>query len=281
MLTYAADPNPPVSKRTDEDSKEAFQLPKFAANLSMLFTEVPFLDRFAAASKAGFKYVEFMSPYEYEQEELLGRIKEAGLQVILINVPSGNWAGGDRGIGADPGRKEEFRAGIKEAVKWGKLLGVPRMNILGGKVNPQYTPEEHWQTLVENVRYTADEFAKAGFEVVVEPINHFDIPGVFLRTVKQAADLIAEVGRPNVKIQFDVYHVQREEGNITPTLREHFDKIGHIQVADNPGRHQPGTGEINYPYIFAELERLGYSGYVGGEYIPEPSTVESLAWIKG
>lgn len=257
-------------------------MPKFAANLSMLFNEVPFLDRFAAAAQAGFKYVEFMSPYEYQQDQLLDAVNKNGLQVILINVPSGNWAGGDRGIAANPDRKAEFRAGIKDAIAWAKVLGVPRMNILAGKVSPNHTREEQWATLVENVRYAADAVAEAGGpELVLEPINHFDIPGFFLNTVAQAAELIKEVGRPNVFIQFDVYHVQREEGNVIPTLREHFDKVHHIQVADNPGRHQPGTGELNYAFIFAEIDRLGYTGYVAGEYIPSPNTVESLAWIKG
>ncbi|HEY8347275.1 MAG TPA: hydroxypyruvate isomerase [Symbiobacteriaceae bacterium] len=255
-------------------------MPKFAANLSMLFTEHPFLDRFAAARKAGFEYVEFLFPYEYKQEELVSRVRESGVQVVLFNLPSGNWAGGERGIAADPARVEEFRAGVKEAIAWAKLLGVPRMNALAGKVNPAYSREEHWRTLVENVRYAADALAEAGLQLVVEPINHFDIPGFFLNTVQQAAQLIDEVGRPNVAIQFDVYHVQREEGNITPTLRQYFNKIGHIQVADNPGRHQPGTGEINYPFIFRELDRLGYQGYVAGEYIPEPSTLQSLDWLK-
>jgi len=255
-------------------------MPKFAANLSMLFTELPFLDRFAAAADAGFRYVEFLSPYEYEYEQLQRAVTQNHLQVVLINLPSGDWAGGDRGIAANPLRQDEFRAGVERAVAWARVLGVPRMNCLAGKAVPGVSREEQYRTLVENVRYAADALAAAGLDLVVEPINHFDIPGFFLNTVAEAAQLIQDAGRPNVYIQFDVYHVQREEGNITPTLREHFDRIGHIQVADNPGRHQPGTGEINYPFLFAELDRLGYRGYVAGEYVPAPNTLESLAWFK-
>ena len=255
-------------------------MPTFAANLTMLFTEVPFLDRFEAASKAGFKYVEFLFPYAYGKDEIKGLLDRSGLQVVLFNLPSGNWEAGDRGIAANPARIEEFRAGVPQAVAWAKALGVTRVNCLAGKANPEYTREQHWQTLVENVRFAAAALAEAGIDLMVEPINHFDIPGFFLNTVQQTVDLIAEVGLPNVYVQFDVYHVQREEGNVTPTLRQHFAKVGHIQIADNPGRHQPGTGELNYDFIFAEIDKLGYKGFVAGEYIPSPNTVDSLGWIK-
>ena len=255
-------------------------MPTFAANLTMLFTEVPFLDRFEAASKAGFKYVEFLFPYAYGKDEIKGLLDRNGLQVVLFNLPSGNWEAGDRGIAANPARIEEFRAGVPQAVAWAKALGVTRVNCLAGKANPEYTREQHWQTLVENVRFAAAALAEAGIDLMVEPINHFDIPGFFLNTVQQTVDLIAEVGLPNVYVQFDVYHVQREEGNVTPTLRQHFAKVGHIQIADNPGRHQPGTGELNYDFIFAEIDKLGYKGFVAGEYIPSPNTVDSLGWIK-
>lgn len=255
-------------------------MPKFAANLTMLFTEVPFLERFQAAREAGFRYVEFLSPYEYEYDELKQAVDRNGLQVVLINLPSGDWAGGDRGIAAHPARKEEFRAGVEKAVAWAKVLGVPRMNCLAGKTASEFSRKAQWETLVENVRYAADALAREGLDLMVEPINHFDIPGFFLNTVAETAELLRQVDRPNVYIQFDVYHVQRQEGNITPTLREHFDRIGHIQIADNPGRHQPGTGEINYPFLFAELDRLGYRGYVAAEYVPTPGTLESLDWFR-
>lgn len=255
-------------------------MPKLAANLTMLFTEVPFLDRFAAASQAGFKFVEFLFPYEYSTHQIQDRLAAHGLQTVLFNLPGGNWAAGDRGIAANPARKAEFRAGVEQAVAWAGALGVTRVNCLAGKANPDFSREEHWQTLVENVRFAADALAAIGVNLMVEFINHYDIPGFFLNTTRQTLDLIAEAGRANVYVQYDVYHAQREEGNLGPTLREHVGKIGHVQIADNPGRHQPGTGEINYPWVLAELDRLGYEGYVALEYIPSPNTVESLGWIE-
>lgn len=255
-------------------------MPKFAANLSMLFTELPFLDRFAAAREVGFQYVEFLFPYEYQYEELRRVVEANGLQVVLFNLPSGDWGAGERGIAANPERKDEFRTGVEKAIAWARTLQVQRLNCLAGKAVPGWSREQQLETLVENVRYAADALAAEGLSLMVEPINHLDTPGFLINTVAQAAELIRQVDRPNVYIQFDVYHVQREEGNVTSKLREHFDRIGHIQIADNPGRHQPGTGEINYPFLFGEIDRLGYQGYVSAEYVPTPNTVESLAWFR-
>ncbi len=255
-------------------------MPKVAANLTMLFTEVPFLDRFSAASQAGFKAVEFLFPYEYSTSEIQQRLDRHGLRVVLFNLPSGNWAAGDRGIGASPSRKEEFRAGVQSAIDWAKAMGVPRVNCLAGKAAEGTTRDEQLQTMRDNVRYAAERLGEAGIDLTIEPINHFDIPGFVLNTTRQVLELIDEVALPNVYLQYDVYHAQREEGNLTPTLRDHFTSIGHIQVADNPGRHQPGTGEINYPYLFGEIDRLGYQGYVSLEYVPEPNTADSLGWIE-
>jgi hydroxypyruvate isomerase len=255
-------------------------MPKLAANLTMLFTELPFLERFAAAHQAGFTHVEFLFPYEYTPDQIQELLDRHGLQVVLFNLPSGNWAGGDRGIAADPNRREEFRAGVKEAVTWARALGVPRLNCLAGKAVPGVSPKEHWKMLVENVRYAAEALGEAGLQLMVEPINHYDVPGFVLNTTRQTVDLINEVALPNVFVQYDIYHAQREEGNLTPTLREFIGRIGHIQIADNPGRHQPGTGEINYPFLFGEIDRLGYKGFVSLEYIPNPNTLASLGWIK-
>ncbi len=255
-------------------------MPKLAANLTMLFTDVPFLDRFAAAKQAGFKYVEFLFPYEHPAEKVKEILDKNGLQVVLFNLPSGNWAGGDRGIAASPNRVEEFRAGVKTAVSYAKLLDVPRLNCLAGKMVPGYSREEHRKTLVENLRFAADAVKEIGVKLVVEHINPYDIPGFFLNRVQDVLDVIAEANRPNLYLQYDIYHAQRTEGNLAQILREHFAKIDHIQVADNPGRHQPGTGEINYPFLFAEMDRLGYTGYVGLEYVPDPGTVKSLGWVK-
>lgn len=255
-------------------------MPKFAANLTMLFTDVPFLERFGAAARAGFKSVEFLHPYDYTIGQVREALDQNGLQVVLFNVPSGNWAAGDRGIGADPTRVAEYRAGVKEAVTWVKALGSPRLNCLAGKAVPGHTREEHWKTLVDNIRYTADALAEVDVKLMVEFINHYDIPGFVLNTTAQTVNLLAEVDRPNVYIQYDVYHAQREEGNLLATVRDQLARIGHIQIADCPGRHQPGTGEINYPFVFSELDRLGYTGFVSLEYIPAPDTLGSLGWIK-
>ncbi|MFZ5828105.1 MAG: hydroxypyruvate isomerase [Bacillota bacterium] len=255
-------------------------MPKLAANLTMLFTEVPFPERFGAARKAGFRSVEFLFPYDYSPEQVKGWVDEHGLTVVLHNLPSGNWAAGERGIAADPRRTDEFRAGVSKAITYARALGVPRLNCLAGKAAPGFSPEEHWKTLVENLRFAAGALGEAGLELLVEPINHYDMPGFVLNRTDQALALIEEVGAPNLYLQYDVYHAQREEGNLVPTIRQHLPKIRHIQIADNPGRHQPGTGEINYPFLLGELDRLGYTGYVSLEYIPEPNTVDSLGWIQ-
>jgi len=255
-------------------------MPKIAANLTMLFTNVPFLDRFAAAKQAGFKYVEFLFPYDHPAEKVKEMLDKHGLKVVLFNLPSGNWAGGDRGIGASPNRVEEFRAGVKTAVSYAKVLGVPRMNCLAGKLVAGFSREDHKKTMVENVKFAADALKEIGIHLIIEQINPYDIPGFFLNRVQEVLDVIAEAGRPNLFVQYDIYHAARTEGNLAQILREHLAKIDHIQVADNPGRHQPGTGEINYPFLFAEMDKLGYKGYVGLEYVPSPDTLKSLGWIK-
>ncbi|QGP92550.1 Hydroxypyruvate isomerase [Neomoorella glycerini] len=254
-------------------------MPKFAANLTMLFTELPFLERFNAARKAGFRAVEFLFPYEYAINDIKSLLAENSLQVVLFNLPAGNWAAGERGIAADPGRKEEFRDGVRQAINWAGQLNVSRLNCLAGKVNPAFSQEEHWQALVDNVHYAAQVLAEYDLKLMVEPINHYDVPGFFLNTTRQALQLINDVNMPNVYLQYDLYHAQKEEGNLTVTLRENIQKIGHIQIADNPGRHQPGTGEINYPFLLREIDSLGYEGYVSLEYIPEPDTLSSLGWL--
>jgi hydroxypyruvate isomerase len=255
-------------------------MPKVAANLTMLFQDVPFLDRFAAAKQAGFKYVEFLFPYDHPAEKVKEALDKNGLKVVLFNLPSGNWGGGDRGIGASPNRVEEYRAGVKKAVEYAKLLGVPRMNTLDGKAVQGFSREDHLKTLVENLKFSADALGQIGVKQIVEHINPFDIPGFVLNRVQDVLDVLAQVNRPNTAVQYDIYHAQRTEGNLVQILREQFAKIDHIQVADNPGRNQPGTGEINYPFVFAEMDKLGYQGFVGLEYVPKPDTLKSLGWIK-
>lgn len=255
-------------------------MPKFAANLTMLFTEVPFLDRFALARKAGFDFVEYLFPYSFPAEDIRALLAAHGLTQVLFNLPSGDWAAGDRGIGAAPGREAEFRAGVPKAIEYAGVLGVPRLNCLAGKRVPGRSDEEHWHTLVENARFAGAALARHGLELLIEPINHFDIPGFFLNRTDQAVKLLDEIGRPNVRIQYDLYHAQREEGEITTTLRRQLARIGHIQIADNPGRHQPGTGEVNFPFVFRQLDEMGYQGYVGLEYVPAPDTIASLIWLR-
>jgi len=255
-------------------------MPKFAANLTMLFTEAPFMERFALAREAGFTHVEYLFPYPFAAEDLKTELEKHGLQQVLFNLPAGDWAAGERGIGASPGREAEFRAGVPRAIEYAKVLGVGRVNCLAGKRVPGRSDEDHWQTLVQNIRFAATELAEHGLELLIEPINHFDIPGFFLNRTDQAVRLLAEVGLPNVRVQYDIYHAQREEGELTATFRRHQARIGHIQIADNPGRHQPGTGEINFPYLFRQLDECGYAGWVGLEYIPTPDTVASLGWMR-
>jgi len=255
-------------------------MPKFAANLTMLFNEVPFLERFALARQAGFSCVEYLLPYAYSVNELKARLQDNSLTQALFNLHCGDWAAGDRGIAAQPGREAEFRAGLAQAVEYARGLGVPRLNCLAGKRTPQHSEAEHWTALVQNVKFAAEALHKEGLTLVVEAINQFDIPGFFLNRTEQVARLLDEVKMPNVLIQYDVYHAQRQEGELVATLRKQIARIGHIQVADNPGRHQPGTGEINFPFVFQEIDALGYEGYIGLEYVPAPDTKSSLGWAK-
>jgi hydroxypyruvate isomerase len=255
-------------------------MPRFAANLTMLFTEAPFLERFALARMAGFTHVEYLFPYAFKAEDLKTELAKHQLHQVLFNLPSGDWSAGDRGIAASPGREAEFCAGVPRAIEYAGILGVPRLNCLAGKRVPGCSDEKHWQTLVQNARFAATALAKHGLELLIEPINHFDIPGFFLNRTEQAVKLLDEVAQPNVRLQYDVYHAQREEGELAATISKHLVRIGHIQIADNPGRHQPGTGEINFDFLFRRLDELNYPGYIGLEYAPTPDTAGSLSWLR-
>lgn len=257
---------------------------KFAANLTMLFQEKPFLERFAAAREAGFDAVEYMFPYPYSPEELQGQLQQHGLRQVLFNLPAGDWEAGERGIAVLQGRQEEFRQGVTRALTYVEALRQggqpPLVNCLVGKLPRGADEGEARRVLVENLRHAAAELKKVGVTLLVEPINPHDIPGFSLRTPDQAAALIDEVGADNMQIQYDLYHQQRTEGQLLETFRRLQDRIGHVQLADVPGRHQPGTGEINYPFVLKALDGDGYTGYVGLEYIPEGDTVSSLGWMK-
>ena len=253
-------------------------MPRFAANLTMLFNEVPFLDRFERAAKAGFEAVEFLFPYAFPAAEIKQRLDANKLQLVLHNLPGGDWEGGERGIACHPDRVDEFKRGVAQAIEYAKALGAPQLNCLAGKAPAGVAAAVLRQTFVNNLRYAAAAFKPAGLKLLIEPINSFDIPGFYLNTTQQALDILAEVDAPNAFVQYDIYHAQRMEGELAATMQKHLARIGHIQLADNPGRNEPGTGEINYPFLFAHLDRIGYSGWIGCEYKPAGSTEAGLGW---
>ncbi len=254
-------------------------MPKFAANLTMLYNEVPFLDRFALARKAGFDAVEFLFPYAFPAAEIRRRLDEHRLQLVLHNLPAGNWDGGERGIACLPDRTEEFRSGVGQGVEYAKALGVGQLNCLVGKTPAGIDDATLRRTLVANLRYAAAELGKAGLKLLVEPINTFDIPGFHLNRSAQTLAVLDEVGADNAYLQYDIYHMQRMEGELAATMQKHLARIAHIQLADNPGRNEPGTGEINYPFLFAHLDRIGYRGWIGCEYKPATTTEAGLGWL--
>ena len=255
-------------------------MPRFAANLSMLFTELPFLERFAAARAAGFRAVEYLFPYEFPKEELAARLRGEGLKQVLHNLPAGDWAAGERGIACHPNRVDEFRAGVERAILYANALDCGQLNCLAGKLPPGVEREQAHATLVANLHYAAGRLREAGIRLLVEPINSFDIPGFFLTRTEQAIALIEEVATDNLFVQYDIYHAQRMEGELAATLQRHLPRIGHIQLADNPGRNEPGTGEINFAWLLRHLDALGWKGYIGCEYRPRTTTLEGLGWMK-
>ena len=255
-------------------------MPKFAANLTMLFNEVPFLDRFERAAKAGFTAVEFLFPYAFAAGDILARLDAHKLTLVLHNLPAGDWDAGERGIACLPGRQAEFRAGVGQAIEYAKALGAPQLNCLAGKVPAGADQAQLRKTLVANLKFAAAELKLAGLRLLIEPINTFDIPGFYLSGTAQALDILDEVGADNAFLQYDIYHAQRMEGELAATLQKHLARIGHIQLADNPGRNEPGTGEINYPFLFKHLDRIGYTGTVGCEYKPASATEAGLGWLQ-
>jgi hydroxypyruvate isomerase len=253
-------------------------MPQFAANLSMLFTEVPFLDRFERAAKAGFAAVEFLFPYAFATADIQARLKQHGLKLVLHNLPAGDWDAGERGIACLPDRVSEFREGVARAIEVGSALGVPRLNCLAGKAPAGVAEAALRQTFVDNLRYAAAELHKANLELLIEPINSYDIPGFYLNRSAQALSILDEVGAANAYLQYDAYHMQRMEGELAATIEKHLPRIAHIQIADNPGRHEPGSGEIDHGFLFRHLDRIGYRGWVGCEYKPAGTTEAGLGW---
>jgi hydroxypyruvate isomerase len=255
-------------------------MPKFAANLTMLYNEVDFLDRFEAAAKSGFKAVEYLFPYAYPKGELAGRLQKHALAQVLHNLPAGDWAKGERGIACLPDRVGEFQDGVGKAIEYAQALGCTQLNCLAG-IEPKGVDAERIRaTFVANLRFAAARLGEAGIRLLIEPINTFDIPGFHLNRTRQALDVIAQVGSPNLFVQYDIYHMQRMEGELANTMKAHLPQIAHLQLADNPGRNEPGTGEINYPFLFGFIDRIGYGGWIGCEYKPAGRTADGLGWLK-
>lgn len=255
-------------------------MPKFAANLTMMFNEVDFLDRFAAAASAGFKGVEYLFPYDYEPDQLVAKIEEHGLAQVLHNLPAGDWAAGERGIACHPDRVGEFRDGVGKAIEYATALNCPQVNCLAGIAPEGVSAGELDATLVGNLKFAAEQLESAGIRLLIEPINTIDIPGFMLNYPEQARNLIERVGSDNLYLQHDLYHMQIMQGDLARNIERNMDIIRHIQIADNPGRHEPGTGEINYPYLFGYLDEIGYDGWIGCEYVPAAATQEGIGWAN-
>ncbi len=255
-------------------------MPRFAANLSMMFTEVGFLDRFDAASRAGFRGVEFLFPYEHPAAEIRRRLDAGGLTQALFNMPPGDWAKGERGIACLPGRQGAFREGVKRALDYAAALDCKLVHCMAGLVPAGLSLVTAGAVYAANLAWAAEQASAAGVKLVIEPINHRDMPGYFLNTQAQGAAIVDAIGREKLGLQFDVYHVQVTEGDITKRMEQFMPVIAHMQIADVPARNEPGTGEIGWPFVFARMDALGYQGWVGCEYRPAGATEAGLGWLK-
>ena len=251
---------------------------KLAANLTMLYNEVDFLDRFDAAAKSGFTGVEYLFPYAYPKEQLAERLQRNRLVQVLHNLPAGDWAKGERGIACHPDRVGEFEDGVAKAIDYARTLGCGQVNCLSGIAPSGVDPAKVRATFVANLRFAAEMLGAAGIKLLIEPINTFDIPGFFLSRSRQALDVMRDVGSSNLYLQYDIYHMQRMEGELANTIKAHLPQIAHLQLADNPGRNEPGTGEINYRFLFGFIDSIGYEGWIGCEYKPKGKTIDGLGW---
>jgi len=255
-------------------------MPKLCANLSLLYTQVDFMDRFAAAAKSGFKGVEYLFPYAYPKEQLVDTLARNKLVQVLHNMPPGDWAKGDRGIACNPDRVGEFQDGVGKAIEYATALGCKQVNCLAGLAPQNVAPAKVRATFVANLKFAAEKTKAAGIRLVTEPVNNRDVPGFYLNRSQQALEIMDEVGSDNLFLQYDIYHMQVMEGNLARTIEANLARINHMQLADNPDRHEPGTGEINYPFLFDWIDRIGYQGWIGCEYNPKAGTVEGLGWAK-
>ncbi len=255
-------------------------MPRFAANLSFLFQDEPFLDRFAAAADQGFQAVEFMFPYEHAAAAVASAMRSAGLQTVLFNAPPGDWAGGERGLAALPERRKEFRSAMLRAFDYAEALNCPRIHVVAG-VAPSGADRRAMEACyMDNLAWAAEQASGQGRILLIEPINRRDIPGFFLSDFDFAEKVIADIGAPNLRLQFDVYHAQIIHGDLSRRIARQLPWIGHVQIANPPDRREPGNGEIDYRYIFRQFDSLGYDGWIGCEYRPEGSTADSLGWIR-
>ncbi len=253
---------------------------RFSANLTMLFHEVDFLSRFERAAGVGFKGVEYLFPYEWQKEELVDKLERYSLEQVLHNLPAGNWSAGERGIACLPQRVGEFQEGVGLAIEYARALKCPRLNCLVGITPEGMSAEKIRRTLVDNLRFAATALEKENIRLLVEPLNDRDVPGFYLAHTRDALRLFEEVNHTNLWLQYDIYHMQVMEGNLTRTIRDNLARIAHIQLADNPGRHEPGTGEINFANLFRFIDEAGYEGWLGCEYQPAGATEDGLEWIK-
>ena len=254
-------------------------MPRFAANLTMLFTELDFLARFGAAARCGFGGVEYLFPYAFPKEHLAEKLHQDNLTQVLHNLPAGNWDAGDRGIACHPDRVSEFQDGVGLAIDYARALGCHQINCLAG-IAPASIPDDRTrETFVANLKFAAPQLAEHCIKLLIEPINTYDIPGFFLTNTAQALATMEEVGHPNLYLQYDIYHMQMMGGNLANTISENLARIAHVQVADVPGRHEPGTGEINYAFLFKHLDSISYQGWIGCEYKPLAKTEDGLAWL--
>lgn len=255
-------------------------MPKFAANLSLMYNEYPFLERFAAAARDGFAAVEFLFPYACLPGDIQARLRDAGLTQALFNCPPGNWEAGERGMASLPGREEEFKRSIERALGYAHVLGCTRLHVMAGLIRHGQDRQRHLDVYLANLAYAAQQAASHGVTILIEPINTRDMPGYFLNRQDEAHAIRSQLGAPNLMVQFDIYHCQIVEGDVAMKMRRDIAGIGHMQIAGVPERNEPDTGELNYPYLFGLMDELGYEGWVGCEYRPKAGTSEGLGWLK-
>ena len=255
-------------------------MPKFAANLTMLFNEAGFIERFAAARAAGFDAGEYLFPYDFPRQQLADELAKHRLRQVLHNLPAGNWAAGERGIGCHSDRTAEFEDGVDKAIDYATALGCKQVNCLAGIRQSGRDPNDARETFIRNLQFATARLKAVGIRLLIEAVNTRDIPGFFLTNTAQAIDIIKAVGSDNLFVQYDIYHMQIMEGDLAPTIEKHLKLIAHMQLADTPGRHEPGTGEINYDFLFSHVDKIGYQGWIGCEYKPAGKTEDGLGWAK-